>query len=183
MKLIETGFENLRLLEFSRFQDGRGVFSKLLDGTFFFENKIPTTLKQINHSITSTRGTVRGLHYQHPPFAEYKVITCLNGEVFDVVVDLRKNSKTFLRHFSFEMKASIPKALVVPPGFAHGFQAMTDAATLLYLHDQSYEPKAEAGLHASDEALQISWPLPVSGLSDRDNRFLNLDKSFEGFIL
>ena len=121
-----TGFDGLRILEFHRFQDDRGVFSKILDQSFFSANQISADLKQVNYSVTNKQGTVRGLHYQRPPHSEYKIITCLHGEVFDVAVDLRKYSKTFLQYFTYHLKASIPKAIVIPSGFAHGFQAQRD---------------------------------------------------------
>lgn len=175
-----TGFDGLRILEFHRFQDDRGVFSKILDQSFFSANQISADLKQVNYSVTNKQGTVRGLHYQRPPHSEYKIITCLHGEVFDVAVDLRKYSKTFLQYFTYHLKASIPKAIVIPSGFAHGFQALADFTTLLYFHDRSYEPEAEAGLNVSDVNLKIPWPLPILGLSDRDSNFPNINKKFEG---
>ena len=126
------------------------------------------------------RGTVRGLHFQYPPHAESKLISCLRGAVWDVAVDVRLGSPTFLHWHAERLEDGCASALLIPPGFAHGFQALTDDAELLYLHSADYTPNHEGGLSAHDARLAIQWPLPVRNLSDRDAGHAPLDVRFEG---
>ncbi|MBF9022603.1 dTDP-4-dehydrorhamnose 3,5-epimerase [Rhodobacterales bacterium FZCC0069] len=136
---------------------------------------------QINHTLTAKAGTVRGMHFQHPPHAEIKLISCLRGEVFDVAVDLRKESPTFL-HWHAEIITEVnQKTFVIPEGFAHGFQALTDDCELLYLHTAAYAPHTEAGLNALDPRLAITWPLPITARSVRDLEYAILTSEFTGF--
>ncbi|MCF7979838.1 MAG: dTDP-4-dehydrorhamnose 3,5-epimerase family protein [Chromatiaceae bacterium] len=125
-------------------------------------------IMQINHTLTAKAGTVRGLHFQHPPHAEMKLVTCLRGGVFDVAVDLRQDSPTYLHWHAEHLSADNHKTLAIPEGFAHGFQTLTADCKLLYLHTAAYQPDAEDGLNALDPALAIPWPLPVSERSARD---------------
>ena len=123
---------------------------------------------QINHSRTVHVGAIRGLHFQRPPHAEMKLIRCLRGAVLDVVVDLRSNSPTYLRHHRETLREGDGKLLVVPEGFAHGFQTLEADTELLYLHTTAYAPAAEAGFHFNDPAFAIVWPLPATDISARD---------------
>jgi len=111
---------------------------------------------------------VRGLHYQKPPHAEAKLVSCIRGEVWDLVLDLRHGSATFLHWHAQRLSADNACALLIPQGFAHGFQALTDDAELLYCHSAAYAPECEAGLNPSDPRLAIAWPLPIADLSPRD---------------
>lgn len=138
---------------------------------------------QINHSLTVQRATVRGLHFQHPPHAEVKFVSCLHGEVWDVAVDLRRGSPTFLQWHAERLSAENHRTLVIPAGFAHGFQTLTDRCEMLYLHTAAYHPEAEGGLHPLDPRLAISWPLPVKGLSTRDANHPFLAPDFAGIAL
>jgi dTDP-4-dehydrorhamnose 3,5-epimerase len=126
------------------------------------------TLQQINHTLTRSKGTVRGMHMQKAPHAEMKFISCIKGEVFDVAVDLRPSSPTFGHWHGEILSQNNFKTLVIPEGFAHGFQTLADDCELIYLHTASFAPQAEAGISAVDKMLNISWPLPVDGLSERD---------------
>jgi len=123
---------------------------------------------QINHTLTAKAGTLRGLHFQHPPHAEMKLVTCLRGEVFDIAVDIRAGSPSFGQHHAEILSADNHKTFVIPEGFAHGFQTLTDDCELVYLHTAAYQPDAEDGLAALDSALAIPWPQPVSERSARD---------------
>ena len=123
---------------------------------------------QINHSRTVHVGAIRGLHFQRPPHAEMKLIRCLRGAVLDVVVDLRSNSPTYLRHHRETLREGDGKLLVVPEGFAHGFQTLEADTELLYLHTTAYAPAAEAGFHFNDPTFAIEWPLPATDISARD---------------
>lgn len=123
---------------------------------------------QINHSVTSRTGTVRGLHYQREPHAEMKLVSCVRGAVFDVAVDIRHGSPTRFQVFSAELSANNGLAMLLPEGFAHGFQALSDDCELIYLHSVPHSPGLEAGLRHDDPALAVAWPLPVTLVSARD---------------
>ncbi len=135
---------------------------------------------QINHTLTQTRGTVRGMHFQHAPHAEMKFVSCLRGSVFDVAVDLRKGSPTFLQWHAELLSADNHKTLAIPEGFAHGFQTLTDDCEMLYLHTAAYAPGAEAGLSPKDAKLAIAWPLPIAEISPRDAAHALIADDFVG---
>lgn len=140
-------------------------------------------IAQINHTCTSRRGTVRGMHFQHPPFAEMKLVTCLRGEVWDVAVDLRRDSPTFLHWHAETLSANNGHAMLIPEGFAHGFQALDDHVELLYCHSVAYTPEAEGGFSPNDRRLAIQWPLAITEISARDTRHPPLDSTFTGLAL
>lgn len=135
---------------------------------------------QMNHSFTKVKGTIRGLHFQHPPFGEIKFLRCISGSVFDVIVDLRKNSGTFLNWYGTELSSENKKMLYIPEGFAHGFQTLSNDCELLYHHSRTYQPKAEAGIRYNDQLVNIDWPLPVTEISERDAAHPLLTTSFKG---
>lgn len=163
--------------------DERGFFARLFCADELAAAGWTQPIAQINHSHTALAGTVRGLHYQRPPHAEMKLVTCVRGEVFDVAVDLRHGSPTFLHWHAERLSADNGRALLIPPGFAHGFQALCDNAELLYCHSAPYVPGSEAGLHPLDARLAIAWPLPPAGLSPRDAGQRALTEEFEGVRL
>lgn len=164
-------------------QDARGLFERLFCADELAAAGWTQPIAQINHSVTRQRGSVRGLHYQHPPHAEMKLVSCLRGEVWDVVVDLRAGSSTFLQWHAERLSPGNGCAFLIPPGFAHGFQALSDDAELLYLHSAAYAPDAEAGLNPLDHRLALPWPLPVGGISERDRSHALLTDTFEGVHL
>ena len=164
-------------------QDARGFFERMFCAHDLAAAGWTQPIAQINHSLTRQRGSVRGLHYQRPPHAEMKLVSCLHGEVWDVAVDVRADSPTFLQWHAERLSPDNGCALLIPPGFAHGFQALTDDAELLYLHSAAYAPEAEAGLHPLDPRLAIAWPLPVAELSPRDRSHAWLTDAFEGVRL
>lgn len=183
LQLIELPLPGLFTLQHRVHQDERGRFARL-----FCEGSLqafgqPLHIRQINHSRTSQRGTVRGLHFQFPPQAESKLITCLRGAVWDVAVDVRQGSPTFLRWHAERLEAGDGRSLLLPAGFAHGFQALSDDAELLYLHSADYSPGYEGGLSVSDPRLAIDWPLPIQGLSARDAAHPWLGENFQGVAL
>lgn len=139
-------------------------------------------IKQVNLTHTVRRGTTRGMHFQHPPFAEMKFVTCVRGRMFDVAVDLRRNSPTFLRWHGEMLSDESHSALVIPEGFAHGVQALTDDCELLYLVTAAYTPAAEGGVHPNDPKLGIRWPEPITELSVRDAGHPLLGDDFEGIV-
>lgn len=140
-------------------------------------------IAQINHTLTSRAGTVRGMHFQYPPSAETKLVSCLRGEIFDVALDLRRGSATFLRWHGAVLSAGNRRSLLIREGFAHGFQALTDDCELIYLHTAAYRQEAEGAVNALDPHLAIAWPLPVTDLSDRDRNHPFIDSRFTGVVL
>ena len=134
----------------------------------------------MNHSFTTHKGTIRGMHYQAAPYREIKMIRCIAGAVFDVIIDIRRDSPTFLRWFGVELSARNKKMLYIPEGFAHGFQSLADNTELLYHHSEFYTPGSEGGIRYDDEKAAIKWPLPLSVISERDANHPYIDKNFKG---
>lgn len=178
--LTPTRIDGLVLIRRKPIGDDRGFLSRLFCEEDFAALGIPMRTCQINHTMTRRRGTVRGMHFQHPPHAEIKLVTCLRGEVFDVAVDLRKGSPTFLRWHGEMLSAETPSSMYIPRGFAHGFQAMTDDCELLYAHSHPYQPASEGALNALDPLLAIRWPLPPGEMSERDRQHAHLTPDFRG---
>lgn len=183
LRLLELPLPGLFSLQHKVHEDERGRFARL-----FCEGSLAAFaqafhVRQINHSRTAEKGTVRGLHYQNPPHAEVKLITCLRGAVWDVAVDIRQGSSTFLHWHAERLVAGDGRSLLLPAGFAHGFQALSDDAELLYLHSADYAPEHEGGLAANDPRLHIDWPLPIQNLSARDASYPRLDEGFQGVRL
>ncbi|MDQ2854165.1 MAG: dTDP-4-dehydrorhamnose 3,5-epimerase family protein [Chloroflexota bacterium] len=138
---------------------------------------------QVNRTFTRLKGSVRGLHYQVQPSAEAKIVSCLRGAAFDVAVDLRRDSATFLTWHAETLTADNHRSLFIPEGFAHGFQALADDCELLYFHSAAFDPAAERGLHPHDPRLAIAWPLPVEHLSERDASHSLLAPDFDGMVI
>jgi dTDP-4-dehydrorhamnose 3,5-epimerase len=180
MELQKTFFKDLFIIDKSVVGDSRGYFERMycLETLQSFINKV--NIKQINHSYTKHAGVIRGLHFQKSPFAEKKIITCIKGEVLDVVVDVRQNSPTFLKHFSIKLSAENHKSLLVPEGFAHGFQTLVNDCELIYFHTKNYNRDAEGALNALDPYLGIEWALPLFERSEKDNLHPYIDKTFQG---
>jgi dTDP-4-dehydrorhamnose 3,5-epimerase len=160
--------------------DPRGYFSRFFCSSEMAELGWARPVAQINHTRTERVGAVRGLHFQHPPHDEDKFVSCLSGAVFDVAVDLRAASPTFLQWHGETLSAANGRSLLIPRGFAHGFQVLEPGSELLYLHSAPFEATAEGALHALDPKLAIAWPLPVSELSDRDAAHPLLGHDFAG---
>jgi dTDP-4-dehydrorhamnose 3,5-epimerase len=135
---------------------------------------------QMNHSMSIRKATIRGMHFQVAPFREIKLVRCVHGAVFDVIVDLRKGSDTFLKWFGAELSAENKKMIYIPEGFAHGFQCLSDDCELLYHHTEFYQPGFEAGIRYDDPLLGIDWPLPVTIVSGKDQSHQLLTPDFKG---
>ncbi len=181
--VIKTGMAGLLVIERQVIIDARGSFTRLFCSEELSGFGWAHPIAQVNHTITSQRGTVRGFHFQRPPHAEIKQVTCIRGEVWDVAVDVRKNSPTFLRWHAERLSLENRRSLIIPPGFAHGFQALTEGVELIYFHSSAYQPIHEAGLDVRDAKLSVSWPLPIVGLSERDQAHPAIDFRFEGVEL
>jgi len=173
----------LHLITRQRIGDNRGFFTRVFCAEELDAAGWTRPIAQINHTYTGRRGTVRGMHYQTPPNAEMKLVTCLRGEVWDVAVDLRAGSATCGKWHGEHLSSDDGRAMLIPEGFAHGFQALTDDVELLYCHSAAYAPDSEAGWNPRDTTLSISWPLAISEMSPRDTQLPFLDPKFPGVVL
>ncbi len=181
--ITDLTLAGLKLVEHQRLGDARGFLSRIFCAEELGGAGWSQPIAQINHTYTARCGTVRGMHFQRPPHAEMKLVSCLSGEVWDVVVDVRAGSKTFLHWHAERLSAENGRALLIPEGFAHGFQSLTDDVELLYCHSAAYTATAEAGLNAKDPMLTIAWPLQVTELSPRDAQHPMLNEQFSGVEL
>jgi dTDP-4-dehydrorhamnose 3,5-epimerase len=183
MKVQHCPFKDAFVLELEPFEDHRGMFCRLFCQNDLQQMGIHSTIRQINHSRTRKKGAVRGMHFQYPPMAETKFVTCLRGSVFDVMIDLRSGSPDFIKWHGEVISIDNRKMLVIPEGFAHGFQALEDDAELLYFHTEFYSPEHEGGIRCDDPLVAVSWPEEITDLSDRDRRHPFLTSNFRGIAL
>ena len=179
----KTSIDGLQVIQRKAIGDERGYLERM-----FCSDELKTiigqrSILQINHTLTEKVGTVRGMHFQLPPHAEMKLVSCLRGKVYDVAVDLRENSQTFLQWHAELLTEANHKTFVIPEGFAHGFQTLTDDCELLYLHTAAYASDAEAGLNGLDPCLSIAWPMPIAERSLRDQQYAMLNSEFSGVSL
>lgn len=177
-EVMDTSLAGLQLVRRQKFGDLRGFLSRLFCAAELAAAGWALPIAQINYTFTSRQGTVRGMHFQRPPHAEAKLVSCLRGEVWDVAVDLRAGSPTFLHWHAERLSADNGQALLIPPGFAHGFQALSDNVELLYCHSAAHAPQSEAGLHPQDDRVGITWPLPITELSARDAGHARFTEAF-----
>ena len=173
----------LKRVQHQRLGDNRGFLARLFCADELAAAGWTKPIAQINHTYTAQRGTVRGMHYQQPPHAEMKLVSCIQGEVWDVAVDLRADSPTFLNWCAEILSADNNRAILIPEGFAHGYQTMTDDVQLLYFHSAAHCMDAEAALNAQDPRLAIKWPMKISELSTRDAKHPLIDATFKGVSL
>ncbi|MCK5606251.1 dTDP-4-dehydrorhamnose 3,5-epimerase [Candidatus Pacearchaeota archaeon] len=183
MKILSTPLQGVIIAESSRFIDQRGSFTRLFCAQELSGLLEHRKIVQINHSRTTTKGAIRGMHYQLPPVAETKMVRCLKGKVFDVALDLRADSSTFLQWHAEELTPENGKMFIIPEGCAHGFQTLEEETELLYLHTAYYEPKYEGGVLFNDPAFDIHWPLACDEISDRDAMHKKIDPHFPGINL
>ena len=181
--IFDTPIEGLKVIQRETISDSRGFLSRIFCADQLRSAGWKNSIVQINQSITKKRGTVRGMHFQKSPHAEMKLISCLQGEIWDLAVDLRKNSPSFLKCHAEKLSAENCRALLIPEGFAHGFQTLSDDCELIYLHSAPYFPLAEAGIRPNDPCLNISWPLDFCEISTRDATHPLLDDQFSGIEL
>ena len=177
MIFTELALSGAYRIEMERLEDDRGFFARSFCAEEFAEHGLATTMPQCNVSFNSRRATLRGLHFQSDPHAEDKLVRCTAGAVFDVIVDLRADSRTRHRWFGVELTADNRHALWVPRGFAHGFITLTDASEVLYMMSVPYAPGSARGVRWNDPAIAIDWPLPPEHMSDRDAAYPLLDAS------
>lgn len=181
--ILDTRLQGLKVVQRKPRGDSRGFLERMFCTEELQSLLAGRAIAQINHTLTEWRATVRGLHFQLPPHAETKFVSCLRGEVFDVAVDLRRGSSTFLQWHSEVLSAGNHKTLLIPEGFAHGFQTLTDDCQMLYFHSAPFQPLAESGLNANDPRLAIQWPEPITHTSARDAAHPLLTDAFAGIDL
>jgi dTDP-4-dehydrorhamnose 3,5-epimerase len=169
MKFTETKLKGSFIIEPTKLNDDRGFFTRVWDKKIFHEMGLNSKLEQCNVSLSKKKGTIRGMHYQIEPYQETKLVRCTRGKIYDVIIDLRPNSKTFKEWIGVELTFLNHKILYVPKGFAHGFQSLEDNTEIFYQVSQSYTPNAEKGINWKDDAFNISWPLEPTVISQKDS--------------
>ena len=168
MIYTETKLKGAFVLEPQMIRDDRGGFAYLFESKEAAAHGLRTGVVQVKLSTNIKKGTLRGMHFQIPPAAEVKVVRCIRGSVWDVIVDVRKDSPTYLQHIGVELSAENRKALYVPQMFAHGYQTLTDDAEVVYQVDEFWAPAHERGIRHDDPKLGITWPLAVASISPKD---------------
>lgn len=171
MIFTETKLKGAYVIELERREDSRGFFARGFCQNEFRAHGLKPTVAQGNIASNIKAGTLRGMHFQYPPAAESKLVRCTRGAIYDIIVDLRPESPTYLQHIGVELNEDNQRALYVPERFAHGYQTLTDKTDTSYLVGEFYTPDAEGGLLYDDPSLKLKWPLPVSVISDKDQKF------------
>jgi dTDP-4-dehydrorhamnose 3,5-epimerase len=172
----ETPLRGAFVVELERREDPRGFFARAFCQNEFKANGLKPIIAQVNVAHSRLKGTLRGMHFQYLPAAEAKLVRCTRGAILDVIVDLRPESPTYLQHVSVELNKDNQHALYVPERFAHGYQVLCDDTDATYSADEFYTPSAEGGLRYNDPRLAVTWPLPVTSISEKDLRFPLLDE-------
>lgn len=180
MTFSPTPLQGSFVVHTERFRDERGWFARTYCAKEFAQIGHKGEWVQMNHSFTAKKGTVRGMHYQLPPFREIKLVRCTRGKVFDTIIDIRKGSATFLKSFSVLLSEEEMNMLYIPEGFAHGFQTLTDNCELIYLHSEFYEAGHEGGIRYNDKMIAIGWPEDITVISNRDQEHPLLTENFKG---
>lgn len=171
MTFEKTSLEGLFVVKPNIFTDERGFFSRTFCKKEFAEIGFEKDFVQFNHSFNSKKGTLRGMHFQVAPFTETKLIRCVEGRVWDVVVDFRKDSKTYLQYFGIELSKQNMYSVLIPDGFAHGFVTLEDNSSLIYHHTEYYTPNVESGILYSDPSIGIKWPVSITVISQKDTSY------------
>ena len=183
MRILSTPIPDLTVAETIAVNDDRGSFLRLYCEQVLSAVIGDRKIAQINHSQTKNPGVIRGMHFQTPPHSEMKLVRCIKGRVWDVAVDLRFGSSTFLKWHGLELSPENKFMIIIPEGFAHGFQSLEPESELIYLHTSAYHSEAEVSIHHADPRLNIRWPLPVTGFSPKDAQARFIDSNFRGLIL
>ncbi len=176
MVFTETKLKGAFLIDLERREDSRGFFARAFCQKEFTAHGLKPTIAQANVAFNIKKGTLRGMHFQFPPAPETKLVRCTRGAILDIIVDLRPESATYLQHISVELNEENQRSLYVPERFAHGYQALRDNTDTSYQVGEFYTPSAESGLLHNDPKLNLEWPLPVSVISDKDQKFALLEK-------
>lgn len=183
MQFKETDLKGVYLIHLESFTDDRGWFARTFCKKEFAQIGHTKEFVQFNHSHTQRQGTIRGLHFQKPPHAEIKLIRCIRGKVYDVIVDMRYQSPTFLQYIGVELSEQNQQMVYIPEGCAHGFQTLQDDTDLIYHHTAFYVPEQEAGIRYNDPQVHIQWPLPLTDISEKDKNHPWINPSFAGLAI
>ena len=178
MQFHETPLAGAYLIDLERRGDERGFFARAFCAKEFAAHGLATHFVQVNNSLSATKGTLRGMHYQLAPKAETKLVRCIRGALFDVILDLRRGSPTFGRSFGAELTADNRRMMYVPRGFAHGFVTLVDDTEVLYFVDAFYAPERERGVRWNDPRFGIGWPIPPAVLSEKDQKLPDFDPAW-----
>jgi len=176
MIFTETALRGAFILDLEKRGDERGFFARMFCQKEFEAHGLKPVIAQANIASSARRGTLRGMHFQFPPAAETKLVRCTRGAILDIIVDLRPESPTYLKHVSVELSQDNYRALFVPERFAHGYQCLTDHTETTYHVGEFYTPDAEGGLMYNDPRLRLEWPLPVTSISPKDAKWKLLDE-------
>jgi dTDP-4-dehydrorhamnose 3,5-epimerase len=176
MVFTETQLAGAYIIDLVRREDSRGFFARAFCQKEFEAHGLKPIIAQANVAHNIKKGTLRGMHFQFPPAAETKVVRCTRGAILDIIVDLRPESPTYLQHISVELNEENQRALYVPERFAHGYQVLVDDTDTSYQVGEFYTPNAESGLLHNDPRLRLSWPLPVTVISEKDQKFALFDE-------
>ncbi len=176
MIFTETELAGAFIVDLERHQDGRGFFARLFCQQEFAAHGLQAPVAQVNIAANRRRGTIRGMHFQFPPTTETKYVRCMRGATLDVIVDLRPESPTYLRHIAVELSARNQRGLYIPTGFAQGYQTLEDDTDILYMMGGFYTPAAQSGLRHDDPMLALSWPLALEAISEKDENWELLEK-------
>lgn len=164
----ETKLSGAFVIELEKIVDDRGFFARTWDNKEFEEHDLNTKLVQCNISFNKKKGTLRGMHYQIPPYEEAKLVCCIKGKIYDVIIDLRPHSKTYKNWLAVELAVDNNKMIFVPEGFAHGFQTLEDNTKVFYQMSQFYNQESSRGIRWNDESFDIKWPIKPSIISEKD---------------
>lgn len=176
MKFTETELKGAFIIDVEKLEDGRGFFARAFCQREFQDHGLNPLIAQANIAFNHKKGTLRGMHFQYPPAAETKLVRCTRGSILDIIVDLRPDSPTYLQHISVELSAKNFRALYVPERFAHGYQVLEDGTETSYQVGEFYTPGVEGGLMYDDPKLDLSWPLPVTTISEKDSNWKSFDE-------
>jgi dTDP-4-dehydrorhamnose 3,5-epimerase len=176
MNFTETKLEGAFIIDLDLKEDNRGFFARAFCQDEFGEHGLKPIIAQANLAFNRRKGSVRGMHFQFPPTAETKLVRCTRGAILDIIVDLRPESPTYLDHVAVELTADNHRALYVPERFAHGYQVLEDVTETSYQVGEFYTPESEGGLRYDDPALGLTWPLPVTEMSDKDRAWALLEE-------
>ncbi len=183
MEFIASPINGLYTVLLKKLEDDRGLFARTYCKNEFKKIGFEKEFVQFNHSYNKMKGTIRGMHFQQIPFAETKLIRCVQGAVYDVAVDIRKNSPTFLQWFGVELTAENMVSILIPEGFAHGFQTLKDDSALIYHHTAFYTQQADAGIRFDDPTVNVRWKLLPVNMTEKDKNYPMIDNNFKGIII
>ncbi|MGA2911362.1 MAG: dTDP-4-dehydrorhamnose 3,5-epimerase [Candidatus Levyibacteriota bacterium] len=171
MKVIDTKLQGVKVIEPDKFDDNRGYYLKSFEKKAFREQGIDFDIVQVSHSSNQAKGTIRGMHFQLEPFAQDKIIFCVKGKVFDIAIDLRKNSATYGEWYGLELSEENKQILYIPKGFAHGFETLVDNTEVIYFISEVYSKEHESGIKWNEVAFGIDWPLEPTVISEKDQKW------------